>query len=380
MTTEHDPRRPQPHPLRGAGRFDPEFVEKRRRSLSAFLSACARHPLIAATRLLPHFCEWPDALRSCVVQCCPPRYIPAAEGWSRADGGDPLKSALADIGAFEAQARKLRELTKREHVRDLERSVDQMELAQACDSFGQSDFNFTLRPMLAQVSHAFGSLSTLAKVQAEADRRTLLLTLKGAASGGAVAAATGELPCECRTPSCGDRERRSARESSRQRPRDSDRSHALTLNVLIPSPIPSHFFPSVSFPAEYTSLAGAIGEQCRRRETAAKAVDAAATELKAAQTALAKAVGRVSLEKKAADLEARAAELAGKLEVASAHLSLHTRTLSVELSRFHAEKNLDFQRALRALAAEHSATSARVNEQWLQLLASARTHNTRDAA
>ncbi|KAJ1622229.1 Phox homologous domain-containing protein [Pavlovales sp. CCMP2436] len=160
------------------GRFDPEFVEKRRRALASFLGACATHPLLCACPLLHSFCEWPAALRSTVLQCAPTQYVPSAEEFNRTGSGEPLKSALNDIDAFALQAAKLRDVLKREHVRDLERSVDLMELAQAYGSFGTSDFNFALRPLLAKASQTMGVLSTLAKLQAEADQKALLNTLK----------------------------------------------------------------------------------------------------------------------------------------------------------------------------------------------------------
>jgi len=280
------------------GRFDPEFVEKRRRALASFLGACATHPLLCACPLLHSFCEWPAALRSTVLQCAPTQYVPSAEEFNRTGSGEPLKSALNDIDAFALQAAKLRDVLKREHVRDLERSVDLMELAQAYGSFGTSDFNFALRPLLAKASQTMGVLSTLAKLQAEADQKALLNTLK-----------------------------------------------------------------------EYKHICSSIAEQCRRREVAAKAVESVLIELKAAQFALAKAVGRAGVERKAADLEAKVAECRGRAEGAQARLALHARTLSVELSRFHATKNGDFARVLRQLSAEHARSTAATHEQWRQLLA-----------
>lgn len=163
-----------------AGRFDPEFVEKRRRALSSFLCSCAVHPILATTPQVSSFCEWPPALVRAVLASAPRDYIPSAEEWERTEGGDPHKSALADIVAFEAQARKLREVLKRDHVRELERSVDLMELAQALCSFGSSEYNVALRHHLGRLSQAMGGLSTLSKLQAEADTRTLLALLKGA--------------------------------------------------------------------------------------------------------------------------------------------------------------------------------------------------------
>ncbi|KAG8459677.1 hypothetical protein KFE25_003129 [Diacronema lutheri] len=287
------------------GRFDPEFVEKRRRALSSFLCSCAVHPILATTPQVSSFCEWPPALVRAVLASAPRDYIPSAEEWERTEGGDPHKSALADIVAFEAQARKLREVLKRDHVRELERSVDLMELAQALCSFGSSEYNVALRHHLGRLSQAMGGLSTLSKLQAEADTRTLLALLK-----------------------------------------------------------------------DYKNLAGAIAEQCQRRESAHKVVDATSTELRAAQALLAKAAGRAgaSGERKAADLEARVAELRARADGAHAHLQLHTRTLSAELGRFHAQKAAHFRSVLAQMAAERAATSAQVHARWRDLVPALAPH------
>lgn len=110
-------------------------------------------------------------------------------------------------------------------------------------------------------------------------------------------------------------------------------------------------------------------------------VDATSTELRAAQALLAKAAGRAgaSGERKAADLEARVAELRARADGAHAHLQLHTRTLSAELGRFHAQKAAHFRSVLAQMAAERAATSAQVHARWRDLVPGARVHQPREA-
>lgn len=353
-----------------AGRFDPEFVEKRRLKLEAFLAHCVAHPLLCCCVQLAAFCVWPEQLTALVRLNAPTEYVPAGDSWGR-DGADPLKSALPDVVAFEAQARKLREALKSAQRRALDTSLEQV----------------CARARMCQRVRA--CVCACVCVRSHVRRRTRARARGCARPPGRPACASSPTaplaPCRAgRTHARAQMELAQAWSSFGHsdfnyglRPSLSRLSDSMgALSALTRTQAESDSRSVLAALRMYIDLAEAISEQCRRRDASAKALEALAAELRAAQAAAARASGSrgasPAADKKAADLDERLSELTKRHAAAAARLSLHSRTLAAELGRFTAHKDADLGRALVQLVGEQALSADRVAAQWRALMPGAR--------